>query len=77
MDSELIVDATGRACPIPIIELAKAILRVEAGRLVALLATDPAAKQDVPAWCAATGHELVSLSFEAGVWRARVRKSKS
>jgi TusA-related sulfurtransferase len=76
MDSELIVDATGTACPIPIIELAKAIRRVEAGQLIALLATDPAAKQDVAAWCAATGHQLVSLSFEAGVWRAQVRKTK-
>jgi TusA-related sulfurtransferase len=76
MDSELIIDATGTACPIPIIELAKAIRRVKAGQLIALLATDPAAKQDVPAWCAATGHQLVSLSLEAGVWRARVRKTK-
>jgi TusA-related sulfurtransferase len=77
MDSELIVDATGTACPVPIIELAKAIRRLNAGELVALLATDPAVKQDVLAWCASTGHQLVSLSFEAGVWRARVRKTKA
>jgi TusA-related sulfurtransferase len=76
MDSDLVVDATGTACPVPIIELAKAIRRLEAGQLVALLATDPAAKRDVLAWCAATGHQLVSSSFEGGVWRARVRKTK-
>ncbi len=74
MDAELIVDATGTACPVPIIELAKAVRRLRAGEIVLLLASDPAARQDVIAWCASTGHQLVSIDCDAGVWRARVRK---
>ncbi len=74
MDSQLTIDATGTACPVPIIELAKAIRRLAAGETVVLLATDPAARQDVAAWCASTGHELISVSLESGVLRAQVRK---
>jgi tRNA 2-thiouridine synthesizing protein A len=74
MDSPLTVDATGTACPVPIIELAKAVRRLAPGEIVILLATDPAAARDVGAWCESTGHQLVSLGFENGILRAQVRK---
>ncbi len=75
MDRELTVDASGAACPVPIIELAKAIRRVAAGETVVLIATDPAARRDVIAWCESTRHALLSLTFEGGIVRARVRKA--
>ena len=52
------VDATGLSCPLPVIELAKAVGRVDVGSVVRLLATDPAAKVDVPVWCRMQRHEL-------------------
>ena len=75
VDSLLTVDATGTACPVPIIELAKAIRRLAAGEMVVLLATDPAARRDLEAWCASTGHELISITLETGILRAQVRKT--
>jgi len=56
------VDARGQRCPLPVIELARAIAAVPAGRLVRLLATDPAAGVDVPAFCRLRGLELVGVS---------------
>jgi TusA-related sulfurtransferase len=50
-DPELVIDAIGRRCPIPVIELAKQIGQVEVGHVVRVLADDPAAKLDIPAWC--------------------------
>lgn len=73
--SEIIVDARGAACPLPILELAKALRTAEPGAMVALLATDPAVKPDLEAFCQATGHELVSLAVEEGTFRARIRKA--
>jgi TusA-related sulfurtransferase len=52
----LVVDATGRRCPLPIIDLAGRIGDVAVGAVVALLADDPAAAADVPAWCRMRGH---------------------
>jgi TusA-related sulfurtransferase len=61
MQPDLRVDASGRYCPVPILELAKAVRRVGPGTLVELVATDPGVEQDLPAWCEATGHTLLRL----------------
>jgi tRNA 2-thiouridine synthesizing protein A len=66
MNWAVTVDAKGLCCPVPIIELAKAMRQLPAGARVLLLATDPAAASDVRAWCEATGHRLVSLETGAG-----------
>lgn len=68
------VDTRGLVCPLPILELAKAIRLVQPGEEILLLATDVGVRADVPAWCAATGHQLLSLEGEEGSLQARVRK---
>lgn len=45
------LDCLGRRCPLPVIELAKRIREVEIGDVVRVLADDPAAANDIPAWC--------------------------
>lgn len=70
------VDASGLACPMPVIELAKAVQQVEVGAAVRLTATDPAAKVDVPVWCRMQRHRLVDQSGSAGVWRFLVERSR-
>jgi cysteine desulfurase len=58
-DPVLEVDALGRRCPIPVIELARHITDVPVGAVVAVLADDEAARVDVPAWCRMREHEYV------------------
>jgi TusA-related sulfurtransferase len=41
----------GRRCPLPVIELARRINEVDVGAVIAVVADDPAARLDVPAWC--------------------------
>jgi tRNA 2-thiouridine synthesizing protein A len=53
------LDCRGLVCPAPIIELARHIADVEIGGLVGVVASDAAARVDVPAWCRMTGHEFV------------------
>ncbi len=55
----LTIDALGRKCPIPIIMLAERIREVPIGATVAVLADDPAAKTDIPAWCVMKRQEFV------------------
>jgi tRNA 2-thiouridine synthesizing protein A len=45
------LDCLGRRCPLPVIELARQIRAVEMGDVVRVLADDPAAANDIPAWC--------------------------
>jgi len=58
------VDARGLRCPIPVIRLGTALRDRPAGSLVRLLATDPAARSDVAAFCRMRRHELVETTDE-------------
>ncbi|MFF3497643.1 cysteine desulfurase/sulfurtransferase TusA family protein [Streptomyces sp. NPDC003247] len=58
-DDVLVVDALGRRCPIPVIELAKVIGDVPVGGTVRVLSDDEAARLDIPAWCAMREQEYV------------------
>jgi cysteine desulfurase len=50
--ADLVVDALGKKCPIPVIELAKVFDQVPVGGVVTVLSDDEAAALDIPAWCA-------------------------
>ncbi|MFF4919119.1 cysteine desulfurase/sulfurtransferase TusA family protein [Kitasatospora sp. NPDC001261] len=52
-----VIDALGKRCPLPVIELAKRIGEVPPGGTVVVLADDEAARLDIPAWCGMRGQE--------------------
>ena len=54
-----VVDARGKRCPIPVIDLARHAAEHPPARRVLVLATDPAAAHDIPAWCRMRGHRFV------------------
>ncbi|MEV5309025.1 aminotransferase class V-fold PLP-dependent enzyme [Streptomyces sp. NPDC052610] len=58
-EDTLVLDALGKLCPLPVIELAKVIGQVPVGGTVRVLADDAAARQDIPAWCEMRGQEYV------------------
>ncbi|MGI5454137.1 cysteine desulfurase/sulfurtransferase TusA family protein [Streptomyces sp. CA-249302] len=58
-EDALVVDALGKLCPLPVIELAKVIGDVPVGGTVRVLADDEAARLDIPAWCEMRGQEYV------------------
>ena len=69
------LDCRDQPCPRPIIELAKAIGSVEVGEELAVVARDPGARHDVPAWCRMRGQEYVGEEVtEAGDPRYVVRR---
>lgn len=66
------LDCTGMNCPMPIVEISKAVKTMSSGELLEVTATDLAFKLDVEAWTRKTGNVLES--FEAGpVQVARIR----
>jgi tRNA 2-thiouridine synthesizing protein A len=61
-----ILDCLGQRCPLPVIALARAIRSVPVGGVIRVLADDPAAANDIAAWCRMRGHTL--LSSETGAF---------
>jgi tRNA 2-thiouridine synthesizing protein A len=71
-----VVDSRGRRCPQPVIDLARAAAGAAPGTELAVLADDPAARHDVPAWCRLRGHELVAVQQvgeDPPTWKVTVR----
>jgi cysteine desulfurase len=55
-----VVDSRGRRCPLPVLDLARALPGVRTGSELTVLADDPAAASDLAAWCRMRGQQLVS-----------------
>jgi TusA-related sulfurtransferase len=62
VSSELVIDCLGRPCPVPVIELARALRDLAPGALASVLSDDPAALVDVPAFCRMRGHAFVGAT---------------
>lgn len=60
--STIEVDARGLRCPLPVIRLAEAARVAPAGALIVVLASDPAARHDIPAWCRMREHDLLEVT---------------
>ncbi|MGN6612926.1 MAG: sulfurtransferase TusA family protein [Angustibacter sp.] len=67
-----VVDARGLRCPLPVIRLARAAEGAAPGTLLQVLATDPAAEHDVPAWARMRGHRVVRSEPDGDALRITV-----
>ena len=61
---QVTVDARGLRCPLPVLRLAQALAEHPPGTVVRLLATDPAARTDVPAFARMRG--LLLMEVQSG-----------
>jgi cysteine desulfurase len=68
--AERVVDSRGRRCPLPVLDLARALPQVAIGDQVTVLADDPAAAGDLAAWCRMTG-QLLLMTEADGSYRVR------
>lgn len=53
------IDARGRRCPLPVLDLARHIGDVAVGATITVEADDPAAGPDIRAWCRMREQEFV------------------
>lgn len=71
-----VLDCRGLLCPLPVIKATKAIKSLAVGQVLEMLATDPGSKPDMLAWSKQTGHELLGIREEDGVFRFLVRRAR-
>ena len=65
---DVFLDARGLICPMPLIKTRQAIMVVEPGATICVVATDPDTIADFINFCEATGHRLVSSEHENDVY---------
>ncbi|RHW41706.1 hypothetical protein D1B31_08320 [Neobacillus notoginsengisoli] len=73
--ADIQLDATGLACPMPIVKTKKVMAALEEGRVLEVEATDKGSKADLKAWAESTGHQYLGTVEEGDVLRHYLRKS--
>lgn len=75
MKADVVIDAKGLACPMPIVKAKKGIETLQSGQVMELYTTDHGAKKDFAAWVKQTGHEMLETKEENGVYTFFVKKA--
>ena len=73
MEKDATLDTKGLMCPMPIVQLAKKVKEMRPGQVLELVADDVGAKEDVPAWCSRTGHQLVGSEQDGKILRFYIK----
>lgn len=76
MRVDLELDTTGLMCPVPLLRLKKALLALEGGQILRVVATDPASEIDFRVFLEQAGHEMVNQTKEeeTGIFCYLIRK---
>ena len=68
-------DASGLACPLPIVKTKKALADMGAGQVLRVVATDPGSVCDMAAFAEQTGHALLHSGSEGGKYVFFLKKA--
>ncbi|WP_432363224.1 sulfurtransferase TusA family protein [Sporosarcina sp. UB5] len=74
--ADLIVDAKGLACPMPIVKTRKAMKELEQGSVMEVQATDKGSTADLKAWAESAGHQYLGTTEKEGTLTHYLRKSE-
>lgn len=75
MEADRVEDFRGQLCPMPIVNMARVIKKMEVGQILELWADDEGAHADVPAWCDQTRHEFLGEEEAGDYTRYFVKKT--
>jgi len=71
---EIIVDCRGETCPVPLVEVRKALRRANQGDEIVVYGTHPASKKEIPMAVKALRLELLSVEGSDTDWTIRIRR---
>ena len=61
-EPQAVWDAGDMGCGELVLELRMRLQELKSGEVIKLLASDPGAPEDLPAWCKMTGHSLIKTA---------------
>jgi tRNA 2-thiouridine synthesizing protein A len=66
IEFDIEVDASGLNCPLPLLRLKKGLTEIDTGKIIKLIATDPAAHLDIGVYTNQTGHKILEFLKQEG-----------
>lgn len=73
--TDVVLDAKGLACPMPIVKTRKIMKELEAGHVLEVEATDKGSTADLKAWAESSGHQYLGTTEKEGVLKHYLRKT--
>ena len=74
MEADEKIDCFGLMCPMPVVKTAQKLKNMKTGQVLEVTATDKGIKQDMPAWCKATGNECLEIEEQGEEIKVYVKK---
>ncbi len=71
---EIKIDVKGETCPVPLVEMRKALRNVSKGEIIVMEGTHPASKKEIPMAVESLGSELLDVQEKDGIWKIKIRK---
>lgn len=68
------VDCRGETCPVPLVEVRKALRKAEPGDVLEVVGTHPASREEIPMAIKALGMELICVEGEKDDWTIYIRR---
>ena len=68
------LDASGLACPMPVVRTRQAMDQLESGQVLEVISTDRGSLSDMPAWAESTGNRLIEQRDDGGRFTFLIEK---
>ncbi len=72
--TEILVDVRGETCPVPLVEVRKALRKALSGDVLKVVGTHPASKFEIPMAVEALELELLGVEGVDNDWIIRIRR---
>ena len=72
--AEIKLDVRGETCPVPLVEVRKALRQATPGDIVEVVGTHPSSKKEIPLAIKALKLELLSIEEEGDTWKIRIQR---
>jgi len=72
--ANIYVDVRQQVCPVPLVEMRKALRRAQPGDVVEIVGTHPSSMKEIPMAVKSLGMELLSVEGEPTDWTIRIRR---
>jgi len=73
---DVTIDCKGLNCPMPVLNMKKAVDKMEVGQILRMEATDQGSVNDVQAWAKRTGNEILESKQEGKIFIFYIKKNK-
>lgn len=73
-EANVTVDCRGETCPVPLVEVRKAVRRAALGDVIEVIGTHPASMREIPMAVEALGLKLLSVEGSDTDWTIRIQR---